>query len=54
MPTIFIKCPTTGNDVDTGFVVDNISNNIFSNNKVNCPYCKNTHAWSNDDAYFID
>jgi len=54
MPEIYIKCPKTDLNLRTGFVVDNLESNIFSNNSVNCPHCKGVHTWSNKDAFFID
>lgn len=34
MPEIYIKCPKTGLNLRTGFVVDNLESNIFSNNSL--------------------
>ena len=54
MHRIFIKCPTTGKLINTGFAMDP---DIFTASPieatpVECPACRQKHAWTKKDALF--
>jgi endogenous inhibitor of DNA gyrase (YacG/DUF329 family) len=55
MPTLYIKCPTTGKPVPTGInVPKNFDRSGLSQNSTQCPHCKKMHTWNGHDAFFLD
>jgi len=55
MPTLYIKCPSTGKNVPTGInVPKNFDKSGLSQNSVQCPHCKKMHTWNGHDAFFLD
>jgi hypothetical protein len=53
---VMIRCPVTGRAIPTGLMADPASWNTrpIGLNRVSCPECKQTHAWSKSDAYLED
>ena len=50
---VMIRCPINGNPVATGLVADPKTWNArpIGLNRVACPVCKQSHAWSKKDAF---
>jgi hypothetical protein len=50
---VMIRCPIRGNPVATGLVADPKTWNArpIGLNRVACPACKQSHAWSKKDAF---
>lgn len=54
MHRIVFDCPTTGQTVDTGLVMepDAWESASLANNRYGpCPHCQGTHTWSSENAY---
>ncbi len=53
MGMVMIKCPTTGQAVETGIAMDKQSfeRKNITNNSVICPACGKKHTWSKKDAW---
>jgi endogenous inhibitor of DNA gyrase (YacG/DUF329 family) len=55
MPTLYIKCPTTGKPVSTGMSVPlNFDKKGLSQNSVQCPHCHIMHTWDGPQAFFLE
>jgi hypothetical protein len=55
MPTLYIKCPSTGKPVSTGISVPlNSDRKGLFQNTVQCPHCKKMHTWDGEEAYFLE
>lgn len=54
MNRIFIKCPTTGKLVFTGFAMDPaiFEMSPVEQNPIQCPACGKEHQWQKKDAIF--
>ncbi|HEY8830960.1 MAG TPA: hypothetical protein VIM21_00495 [Gemmatimonadaceae bacterium] len=55
MNRIFIKCPTTGKLVFTGFAMDAQTFEMLpieEQDPIKCPACKQMHRWKKRDAIF--
>jgi 4-hydroxy-3-methylbut-2-en-1-yl diphosphate synthase IspG/GcpE len=50
---VMIRCSITGDTIETGLMADPQSWNARSIglNRVACPACKQSHAWSKKDAF---
>ena len=50
---VMIRCPVTGGPIATGLVADAKTWNTrpIGLNRVACPACKQSHAWSKKDAF---
>lgn len=50
---VMIRCPVTGNPIATGLVAGPNTWNArpIGLNKVACPACKQSHAWSKKEAF---
>jgi len=50
---VMIRCPVTGRTVPTGLTADprTWKDRPIGLNRMPCPECKQTHAWSKNDAY---
>ena len=52
MGAITIRCPTTGQPVNTGMSLEPASfyRSVLTGNSVKCPHCGATHIWTKDEA----
>lgn len=52
MQRIFIKCPTTGKLINTGFAMDIalLDSSPVELNPIDCPACGQKHTWQKKDA----
>ena len=50
---VMIRCPVSGDPTPTGMVADPNTWDArpIGLNRVSCPVCKQTHAWSKKDAF---
>jgi hypothetical protein len=50
---VMIRCPITGDPIETGLVADpkTWDSRPIGLNRVSCPACKQSHAWSKKDAF---
>ena len=50
---LLILCPSTSKPVDTGFRFDetDFEHVLFSNERLRCPHCAETHVWSKQESY---
>ena len=55
MNRIFIKCPTTGKLINTGFAMDQATFTalpVEEMDPIECPACHQQHRWKKKDALF--
>ena len=50
---VMTRCPVGGEPIPTGLVADpkTWETRPIGLNRVSCPVCKQTHAWSKNDAF---
>jgi hypothetical protein len=56
MPMVYILCPTTGNLVQTNYIlpdVKKLQERIERNIPINCHYCNDVHIWNDDNGFFL-
>jgi hypothetical protein len=56
MPMVYIKCPVTGNLVQTNYIlpdVNKLQENINRHVTVECPYCNSVHVWDDENGFFL-
>jgi hypothetical protein len=53
---VVIRCPATGREINTGFFCDAAQwqATTFDTNALVCPFCRQTHTWTKEDARFRD
>jgi hypothetical protein len=53
MVRVMIRCPVTGATIETGLMANPKTWNArpIGLNRVSCPVCKQSHAWSKEDAF---
>jgi hypothetical protein len=56
MPMVFTACPVTGQPIDTGIEIDDVSFVRLPSfvGRVFCPHCKSEHEWTKDKAWVAD
>lgn len=56
MAYVFTDCPVTGQPIDTGIEVDDVSFVRLPNfaSKIFCPHCKEEHDWTKAKAWVAD
>jgi hypothetical protein len=56
MPAVFTKCPVTGQPIDTGVDIDDVSFVRLPSflGRVFCPHCQIDHEWTKDKAWMED
>jgi hypothetical protein len=56
MPMVYIKCPVTGNLVQTNYILpdtNKLEEHINRNVAVDCPYCNGVHVWNDENGFFL-
>lgn len=56
MPMVYIKCPTTGNLVQTNYILPDIQklrDQVNRNVVIECPYCNSVHVWNDENGFFL-
>jgi hypothetical protein len=53
MPAVFTECPVTGQPIDTGIDMDEVSFRRLPRfvGRVFCPHCQREHEWTKDKAW---
>ena len=56
MAIVFTRCPATGQPIDTGIEIDEVSFARLPGfvGRVFCPHCKIEHQWGKDGAWLAD
>ncbi len=56
VPKIVTQCPVTGQPIDTGIEIDEVSFSSLTHfvGKIFCPDCDTEHEWSKQTASVID
>ena len=56
MPMVYIECPSTGNLVQTNYILPDINKlreNINRHVAVTCEYCNQVHIWNDENGFFL-
>jgi hypothetical protein len=56
MPMVYIKCPVTGNLVQTNYILpdtNKLEEHINRHVAVDCPYCNGVHIWNDENGFFL-
>jgi hypothetical protein len=56
LPTVMIRCPSTGKPTPTGLAMDRLTfeTNVFTVAEARCESCGGIHRWSKPDAWVED
>ena len=56
MPMVYIECPTTGNLVQTNYILPDLKKlreHINRNVAIECHYCNEVHTWNDENGFFL-
>ena len=56
MPMVYIECPTTGNIVQTNYILPDLKklrDHINRNIAIECQYCNGVHIWNDENGFFL-
>jgi hypothetical protein len=54
MPKLYIECPDTGKEIETGINVnDDTDPQSFRGNQTLCPICDQLHNWDGKTAFLL-
>ncbi len=53
---VFVNCPKTGKRIKTGYTPKSVtfSDDEKPHGPVNCPFCKDVHHWSYEEAQILE